>query len=68
MWAGNRYIFILMEALGESSALLEPSDQDKALVVSWASIWDELKVLALLAAPTIVQGAAQQGMLFTDQV
>ena len=31
-------------------------------------IWAEFKVLFFLAAPTIIQGAAQQGMLMTDQI
>ena len=36
--------------------------------LDWAVIWPEFKVLVALAAPTIVQGAAQQGMLLTDQI
>ena len=66
---------MLPETHDDNSALLGGSILDRKQgsdgakgVITWSVIHDELKVLVKLAAPTIVQGAAQQGMLFTDQV
>ena len=43
-------------------------DGAKACSSPWSVIRDELKLLVMMAAPMIVQGATQQGMLLTDQV
>ena len=66
---------MLPETHKDNSALLGGSGLDRKSgsdvakgSLSWPAIRDELKVLVMMAAPTIVQGAAQQGMLLTDQV
>ena len=57
---GTCPVLRIVPELGEHTAAARRLD--------WAAIWVEFKVLAALAAPTVVQGAAQQGMLFTDQI